>query len=473
MSYTRELVRNINKGINLSENIKAYQTHFSDLSNQISLLHIAMEYFVLYQVVEENETAKDEELQEVIQFINETIEKVFVRQAVSDEEKKKMIAEIVTARELVTKKMRILTMYTDQLAIYEHVVNRIELKYENIEEGEDIETFVAKTCNAIFAQKDNTIINENIRSVMGELPVRMARGKFFQLLENGLSVYQELDKTSFERVIYLLESSAGLYAPEGVENYFPAYREFVQRLQKRQLKVLSEAEFRAIYDELEEKANQMSDISNFYITLQQILNMLYCFIASYTEQALTDPSDQVCYAIVQGIYQMFICENEKGETVALEEKFALLEGKQEQLLEEFMLLQSALEDVLMGHQDILEKEDSMEQMLILDQIATLLSSYGTFFEFDPEPEQDEAIDAAYIEAETQKLIQKFETAFQGRERCVVRAIMAITLSKLPVFFQNTDELQTYIRSALEDCKDVAERQASMNLIAMILGFSEE
>ena len=138
MSYTRELVRNINKGINLSENIKAYQTHFSDLSNQISLLHIAMEYFVLYQVVEENETAKDEELQEVIQFINETIEKVFVRQAVSDEEKKKMIAEIVTARELVTKKMRILTMYTDQLAIYEHVVNRIELKYENIEEGEDI-----------------------------------------------------------------------------------------------------------------------------------------------------------------------------------------------------------------------------------------------------------------------------------------------------------------------------------------------
>ena len=47
-------------------------------------------------------------------------------------------------------------------------------------------------------------------------------------------------------------------------------------------------------------------------------------------------------------------------------------------------------------------------------------------------------------------------------------MIAATISKFPVFFTSSKEVEEYIRESLERCSDVAERQASMNVIEAIM-----
>ena len=47
-------------------------------------------------------------------------------------------------------------------------------------------------------------------------------------------------------------------------------------------------------------------------------------------------------------------------------------------------------------------------------------------------------------------------------------MIAATISKFPVFFTSSKEVEEYIREALERCQDDAERQASMNVIQAIM-----
>ena len=144
MSHCKELVRNINKGKNLDENIPAYRDLLFDIYNQASLLHITMEYFVLYESLQEKQGEEKGYLKEVIEVVNDVIRQAFTQEALTEEKKKALIDRLLETRDDVIRKMKILTMYTDKLAIYEHVVNRIELKYETNVPVADVETFVQK-----------------------------------------------------------------------------------------------------------------------------------------------------------------------------------------------------------------------------------------------------------------------------------------------------------------------------------------
>ena len=88
-------------------------------------------------------------------------------------------------------------------------------------------------------------------------------------------------------------------------------------------------------------------------------------------------------------------------------------------------------------------------------------------EFDKE-QQEETADDAYIMEQTGKLLTKLKEQFSENEICVTRAVIAATISKFPVFFTSSKEVEEYVRESLERCTDDAERQASMNVIASIM-----
>lgn len=46
--------------------------------------------------------------------------------------------------------------------------------------------------------------------------------------------------------------------------------------------------------------------------------------------------------------------------------------------------------------------------------------------------------------------------------------MSSVLSQLPVFFNNTDEICTYINLSLEQCSDEAEKMAVIEVMKMIM-----
>ena len=66
------------------------------------------------------------------------------------------------------------------------------------------------------------------------------------------------------------------------------------------------------------------------------------------------------------------------------------------------------------------------------------------------------------------LISKLKIFFESASVPVRRAVMATLLSQLPVFFNNTEEIQDYINSSLIQCSDEAEKKAVVEVIRMLI-----
>lgn len=467
MSQIKELVRNINKGKKLDENIPLYKDILSDVYNQASLLHITMEYFVLYELLQEKNGEENAYLKEAVDVVNQVIFAAFSEETLTDEKKQELLDLLVATRTDVIGKMKILTMYTDKLSIYEHVLNRIELKYGSEIATADVDVFVQKVYQYIFSGKDNVVINESIKEVLAELPVRMARSKYFQLIEDSLSVYKGSDKSAIDRYIYMLETSAMLYEPEGADEYFVEIKEFTERLEKMYFSALSEAEFHMVSEELGEKAAFISEVADLYVSIQSVLNHLYCYISSLDQQNLTDASDVACVDIIRGVLALFAegSWNEIPEEIS--GKLVQTEGKQEKLVEDMMQLETVLMDVRIGKEEMLEELGLTQDFRRLEVLSQLISASGTFVEFE-EKQQEETADDTYILEQTGKLLAKLKEQFSKNEICVTRAVIAATISKFPVFFTSSKEVEEYVRESLERCTDDAERQASMNMIASIM-----
>lgn len=467
MSQAKDLVRAIKKGKELEKNLPIYRNRLFDIYHQVSLLHVTMDYFVLYETLQEKSGKENGYLADTISEINQVIQTIFIDGIFGEEEKKEQIARILSARDEVIRMMKILTMYTDKLQIYEHVVNRMELKFENQIELADVDTFVQKVYQYIFSGKDNVVINESIKEVLAELPVRMARSKYFQMIENSMSVYKDADKSALDRFVYMLETSAMLYEPEGVGEYFLDIKEFSDRLGKMCFSAMSEAEFRMVYDELQEKAEFIEEVADLYVSIQGLLNSLYCYETSFQGQEHEKESEQACLAIIKGVNQLFAEGNWADIPQKIQEKLVLTEGKQESLVEEMMQLEAGLMDIQMGQEEKLEQLGMLEDFDKLDAMQQLLAASGTFVEFEEEAVEETA-DEAYVMEETAKLLEKLKVQFAENEMCVNRAVIAATISKFPVFFTSSKEVEEYIRESLERCQDDAERQASMNVIQAIM-----
>ena len=54
----------------------------------------------------------------------------------------------------------------------------------------------------------------------------------------------------------------------------------------------------------------------------------------------------------------------------------------------------------------------------------------------------------------------------------MRAIMATTLSVLPICFNSANEIQTYVENSLGGCSDIAEKEASIDLIHQLMEMEE-
>lgn len=467
MSQIKELVRNINKGKNLDENIPFYKNILSDVYNQSSLLHITMEYFVLYELLQEKKGEENAYLREVIDVVNQVVSTAFSEETLSEEKKQEALDLLLATRTDVIGKMKILTMYTDKLSIYEHVLNRIELKYGSGVATADVDVFVQKVCQYIFSGKDNVVVNESIKEVLGELPVRMARSKYFQLIEDSLSVYKGSDKSAVDRYIYMLETSAMLYEPEGADKYFVEIREFTERLKKMYFSALSEAEFHMVCEELEEKAAFISEVADLYVSIQSVLNHLYCYLSSIEQKEFTDASDVACVEIIRGVSALFEQGDWKEIPEDISDKLVHTEGKQEKLAEDLMQLETVLMDVRIGKGEKLESLGLSEEFRKLEAISQLISASGTFVEFE-EKKQEEIADDKYILEQTGKLLEKLKEQFSQNEICITRAVIAATISKFPVFFTSSKEVEEYVRESLVRCTDDAERQASMNVITSIM-----
>ena len=103
----------------------------------------------------------------------------------------------------------------------------------------------------------------------------------------------------------------------------------------------------------------------------------------------------------------------------------------------------------------------------LDVIQKLQSG-SDFVDIAPKEYFEEIPADSYADSVAERFIKELDELFASKEVCVRRAVMASVLSMLPVFFNNTEEIQDYINSSLIQCSDEAEKKAVVEVIRMLI-----
>ena len=143
-------------------------------------------------------------------------------------------------RDEITKRMTVLTAYTDGLQIYEYVLNRLEYGITKetfpVEESE----LAAKVFRYLFRDNDKMVVNSKIQMVTGQLPVRMTKNRFFDYLSTTLHIYNGSDQSAVDDFVSMLKSTALLELPENFESAYPEIYDMIRILEDTNYKILTE-----------------------------------------------------------------------------------------------------------------------------------------------------------------------------------------------------------------------------------------
>lgn len=486
----KKISREISQGENLEGNLPWVFNRLIPLYDKNAKLKLAMNYYTFYESYREqnlllnidcnNQSDKeeyksqsnnknnikhsqeDELLNEVNEIISNSILGGFSGEGLED-----CIRQLDKVRNTIIHRMNILTGYTDLLQIYEYVLNRIEYRFKKDLKDIDNEKYTSEVLSFIFETKDNMIINDRIKDIIGQLPVRMAKTKYLELLGNSISLYKDADCSSLDTYIYMLKTSAAIYHPEGMDQVFPELLRLKNDLENADYKDLTEKEYIDLSNRLENGAGVIRRFVNFYYGLQEIVNSLYVIILArpYVDLDESIPNTFDSLAMIGEIHRYFGALEKEPLPEKLEEEFQFTEGLQEQYFEEI----SSLEPIFM---DIKSNYTELVNGLMLRSIFNTINiSYkllgSSLFVDLNQIEDGRKVDEAYLNQAKDDLISMLSKTFREQAQIVNRAIMANTLNKMPVFFQTSGEIKEYITQSLDQCHDLAEKIASVELIKSV------
>lgn len=465
----RQLIKSLNNGKNLNEDLPSYVNMLGEEYRSYALVQSMMQYYVMCEQHEEG-FFKEKEVIETVQFIEDVIEELFVLDEGADRDA--CIAKIDAERTKVIRMMEVLTNYTDQLMIFEYMLNRIEHKFDQSEQefAEDDSVFAQELLQYILGVKDTYVVNEKIKDVIGQLPVRMARSKFFELVKNSISLYKGSEKDSLDGYLYMIRTSATLYKPESDGQYFASWGAFVDKLKKVDFDSLEKEQFDTLFDELKEKARDISDASEVFVTLQELINSLYAYLlvgfdSERDEEGKWKKEEAICKEVIITIAKQVKAEDNYIIAESLMEQLEQIEGTPERIMTGIQHLMGSFQMVRESYADKIKELQLERNFSDLEKVGDLLSS-SIFIEFKEQCTKEVTEEMA--EKETVQLVEELSALFHDNSIRFVRAVIASVISRMPVFFAGVEEISEYIQTSLELCKDIAEKKASYEILRDML-----
>lgn len=453
-------IKELSAGKNVEEHLPVYIEQCTRNYHNFAQLKLMMEYYTFYEVYVEGINPYVKEADETIRLINEVIQAVYVDETAGDSVKD-WIAKVDDARKQVMEKMQVATSYIDALILFEYILNRIQYKFEPMEEKIQEEAFAGELVQKIFGVQDNVVINENIRGVLGQLPVRMTKKKYFDLVKDSLSVYKESEQSSLDNYLYMFRTSAGIYTPKGMEEHFVEFKGMLEELSSLDYASLTKEAYEIYAKKIVQASDKLRDISDVYMSLQQMINDVYTVLLNLDYKKHESDSDTSKMAIKE-ICMAFLDDDKEVSLEQMEEYLVRMEGSQEEYYEKNCLLEAVLDEVVEGNVKLAETLGLAEKLENLQKSAVLMSP-SIFIEFDQEAD-GKMVTEQYLKEQTDTLIAELEAVFKEKGKYLRRAMMAATLEKMPVFFTSPQEVSDYIQNALLTCTDESEKYAAMLLI---------
>lgn len=466
----RKICKQIMRQKDLDEALPQFFNNITDSYYTYAGVRLAMHYVTLYETYCEQVDVLDNNAKDILKGINNII-RDFIMDKLKGQDLEKAIESVDQMRNQVINRTQIVATYTDIFQIYEYVLNRVEYRFTDREDDDMADSdFAREILQYIFDTQDNVIINGKIQEIIGQLPIRMTRQKYFELVRDSFSVYLGAEKSSLDSYLYMFRSTAMIYKIDNMEEYYPDLwnkKEFMTGLNYKEL---TEEAFKDAKSMISNVTKFLESETSFYFTIQEVINELYAMLLSSTYVGLgfTSMKEQqkISLLIVGDINKEFIADTRKNIVAELENNLVQLEGVQEELLHDLSMLEDVLYTIDQSNRE-LTKSLMIENVLnALLRIKDLLSS-SLFIDFNQQ-DISGTVDEELLHNEKSKLVEDLTELFSTHDRAIMRAVMASTLSKMPVFFASHKEVMDYVRNSLENCTNLEEKQACKVLIRAIM-----
>lgn len=448
----------------LEINIPKYSNYMINTEFEYALINLSLNYYTIREVLLDDYNQSDAYIVDSMGTLNNIIKKNIIDGQFQGDTYEKDLEAINTIRDGIIAKMKILTSYTDTLQIYEHILNRLEYKITGDNVDVDIDELVAEVFQYIFNDADKMVVNSKIQMITGELPVRMTKNRFFDLLGTSLNIYTGSDVEAVNDFVSMIRTTAMLDIPEGYETEYPEIYDFIMKLRNIDFENISTDEFKKSVDDLANMAEKINELVTNYLQMVEIVNVVYTAVLAIPYYMEEREGVNVAKTIISGVHDAFD-STELSEEV--EESLCKLEGRQEELYEDILIYEGMLFDIRMEHNDIIKsimQENVFEALYIIEKLL----SNSLFIDLDDNKEENPVADTSYILCARDELIADFKAFFKKHSKMVNRAVMALVLCNLPVIFNSQQEIKEYIEYTLTHCNNESELMATSVLLKDIM-----
>ncbi len=402
---------------------------------------LALNYYAFYESLYENPSADPKVLSRyetfhplLQEFLNGTMD----------------LEALDALRNQVVHDMEILTAYVDCFQIYEYVLNRMERRFMDADPVTmSVDEFASKITAAIAGNRDTALMNQQIQEVMGQLPIRYTRQKFYSLVMERLTVYAGAGKKSLEDLLYMLETSAMVKLPADMKEDRPDLYDLLEVLRHVNYRNMEKDAFENCQGCVTLGSSRLNNSADDLLILMDLINDLYVLQLCKEEALMDGMEEQAVRQILSGVWDHFEAGRKEMLADEITEMLSKLEGIQE----------SAFGSFLQGG-----GEEEQEKDPVLVKIDRLLSG-SSFVSLELKEGQEEPADRKWIEKQGEAFCGRLDETLKTLSKPVMRAVMAKILSALPNIFTSTQELEEYIKNGLGSCTDVAERETSMELLS--------
>lgn len=475
-------IRELNRNRNTEEMLAEYVKQGRNYYGSHACYKLALEYYMFFENISEEAGPLDGDEEKILADINKIISRFF--HDIPDRKECMCLAEeLLELRKEVTGRMQVVSAYIDCFSVYEYILNRLEYRFKDMGDMPDDTSFTEEVVNFIFSSNDNAAINEKVRFVMGQLPMRMLRSKYFDVIKESVSIYKGSDLSSLEGFEYMFRTNAMLYKDKNMDIYFTKFKKPLEELKNAGFENVDRKQYKVYNDIIDDNTYELLKLSDLYILFGEITNLLYTVVSvaadTCGEDRAADKALGVAATIIKGINELFTgkrtdiwklsdtpLENKEDMLSWLSGLIDELEGKQETISEILDMAEAALPQVNEVHGKKIEDLGLSENFALLSRLS-LLNSNSTFAELGIGEDSGSGsveVTQAVADEVSGKLISEVKMLFKDTSRILRRAIMANTLEKIPVFFNTPQEVSDYIYASLSQCDDEAEKYASKEII---------
>lgn len=471
MADLNVIAKEICRSKNLDKNLSAYISSMMTSYSRFSYIKFSMNYYTFCDVLREegkdSKTAK--EPKELLAKLDGMIEENIVNNAEGDEPKA-AIESLMKLRQSVMDTMEIVTAYVDRFSVMEHVLNRVEFRFSDEPLDDDYyeNGLLGDIMNYILSDRDSVVMNSRIAEVVGQIPVRLTKTKFFELVKEAFGLYKGQEKTSVKDFVYMLDTVSGIYEPSGFTERFPDLYEILTRLSGMNYKEISKEEFDRASRELAYAVSYLTKTGDLYVQMMELINDMAVILLA-APSAFHDQTEIAnSIAIIRAVMNRDGADSDGDEFLSdITDRFIFFEGKQEKIYSQISTYDYVIDEIEKAFAQELSKNGLSDSFSDLKKIAKLSS--GSHFVSLEETAEDRSIAG---EQDVEELFsayqQKMTAGFAQGSQMMNRAVMSAVLASLPVFFNNVNEIMTFVKTSLEQCSDAAEKKACVSLMRMLI-----